>query len=231
MKEIIARALGRDSVSFRILKFLFGSIYNYIDDSIKIFYFRKSGLKLLRRFDEVMKEAGCEYWLAFGTLLGAIREHDFLKNDSDIDVGVFAADYSENVHKALLDKGFKRTYEIQIVGVDSFGFEETYEWKKVHIDIFIFHKTDIENEVFCHDFLDIVWEGKRKTFSTVRRIYFPLEGLVTYDFLGLKVNIPSNYNSFLRAHYGDTFMWKDPSWSTRTSAAVRIIPGDTGITV
>jgi hypothetical protein len=85
--------------------------------------------------------------------------------------------------------------------------------------------------IFCHDFLDIVWEDKKKSFSTVRRIFLPFEGLVTYAFLGTKVKVPSNYKSYLSAEYGDTYMVPDPKWSARTSPAAQIVPGATGICV
>ena len=46
--------------------------------------FLHNGQDLLARFNSAMKNAGIDYWLDFGTLLGAYREHGLIKHDMDL---------------------------------------------------------------------------------------------------------------------------------------------------
>jgi len=47
---------------------------------------KEDALSLLNKLQKYSKENGIDVYLAFGTLLGAVREKDFIKGDLDIDV-------------------------------------------------------------------------------------------------------------------------------------------------
>lgn len=55
-----------------------------------------ANLELLKVFDNVCRKNGLEYWLDYGSLLGAVRHKGFIPWDDDIDVGMIRTDY-ENV--------------------------------------------------------------------------------------------------------------------------------------
>lgn len=50
----------------------------------------------------VLEEAGCVYWLDFGTLLGVYRDDDIILHDNDCDIGILDPDW--DAIEALLNK-------------------------------------------------------------------------------------------------------------------------------
>jgi lipopolysaccharide cholinephosphotransferase len=47
---------------------------------------------ILESVGRIFQQHGLRYWLAFGTLLGAVREKKFIPWDEDIDLGIFEED-------------------------------------------------------------------------------------------------------------------------------------------
>jgi hypothetical protein len=58
---------------------------------------------------EVLDNAGVRFFLMFGTLLGAVRDEDFVEGDDDVDIGIFEEDMT-------VDKGEKYRTEIEKKG-------------------------------------------------------------------------------------------------------------------
>lgn len=56
-----------------------------------------AALSLLKEFDYVCKQNNIQYWLEFGTLIGAVRHHGFIPWDDDIDLSVTRKDYERLV--------------------------------------------------------------------------------------------------------------------------------------
>lgn len=57
----------------------------------------------------VLEEAGCIYWLDFGTLLGVYRDDDIILHDNDCDIGILNPDWERLealLNKRLQHKGY-----------------------------------------------------------------------------------------------------------------------------
>ncbi|MBQ7883296.1 MAG: LicD family protein [Phascolarctobacterium sp.] len=73
-------------------------------------------LDLLAKFDEVCKKYNIKYFLAYGTLLGAVRHRGFIPWDDDIDIVIFRDDYEKLL--SISEKEFKDVYLLQSAYTD-----------------------------------------------------------------------------------------------------------------
>lgn len=221
---------------YKVLRFLFLNLYRKLyRERIaqhRAQVFKTSSAKVFGLFANALQDIGCEYWLTFGTLLGAIREKGIIKHDLDIDVAMFRDNRPDNLVELMAKRGFKRSRYI-IVGDGQDGFEETYTCQEVSIDIFYFHKVEEKDEVYCYDFISDPQLHARDSMKKyggllARRIYLPFTGVSDFEFLGHQVKVPLNYDEYLSAHYGKDYMIPNPAWSTLTSPVARIMEGEIG---
>lgn len=190
-------------------------------------HFQKHGLEALRVFNQCMNENGHKYSLAFGTLLGAVREHDFIPHDFDIDLAMWIEDYTPQLIEDLKKYGIKHKYAYSIEG-GKIGKEDTFEYKGVQLDIFYFYK-ESDGRAYCNDF--VTFPGATSKKDSIRKhggllprkLYLPLsKELETVDFKGMKVSIPTNYHELLSFRYGDNYMTPIPGWRPDTQYIVQM---------
>ena len=179
-------------------------------------------------FDAAMKESHTEYWLNFGTLLGAVREHGLIPHDNDFDVSIFAADDYSLMEQSLLRHGFTKVRQIDLYSrCGDTGGEFTYTRDGVSIDLFK-SRPNPDGTVTCHIFYDSRIGDGFRLYTKVRAVTFPFEGLMDYHFLGCSARIPSNYDAYLTSHYGN---WRvpDPTWGQDGPPEEKIVAGAIGI--
>lgn len=63
------------------------------DKSLKLEEIQKQSVKILYAIDRICRQEGFKYFLAYGTLLGAVRHNGFIPWDDDIDIQMPRDDY------------------------------------------------------------------------------------------------------------------------------------------
>ena len=149
----------------------------------------------LRAAMACLEAAGIEVFLTAGTLLGAIREGDFIGFDKDIDLGVSAKVPMEDIARALAaDPDFTTHW---VPGDD--GIVYFWLWRnRLAIDFFRFYERD-----------DSVWYGIYRCGQIVKWTHKPFT-LVDFKWHGMTVRVPENSEFFLEEVYGPDWRIPDP---------------------
>lgn len=191
------------------MKYIRNRIYNKKrKDSIKK---EKQGENLLLTGKEVLEilnktsqKTGVKYWLEFGTLLGKIRENNFIGHDINFDIGIMK---EELIPKFIIDiesEGFKR---ISSLSLKNEGLKNIkYEYKGIEIEIFLFDREDDKVVCYLEDKNGIISAYKLSN-STLKEI----------KFMGIDTYIPRNSLKRLLEIYGKNFNISDPNWKEEMS--------------
>lgn len=210
----------------KIIKVLFSPVYRAYRKKLKASFINKNntrlktyGLEALIEFDKCMRENGYTYSLAFGTMLGAVREKGFISHDVDIDVWMWFDVFNNNLINLLENAGFKRQYNFSVRN-DSLGREDSFRYKGVQIDIFYVYPPIAGDFSYVCDFITFPDAPSRELSIKKhcgllpRRIELPISRDIEYiDFETIKLPISINAKEILKCRYGDDFMKPNPLWS------------------
>lgn len=137
---------------------------------------------------EIFRRYGKRFFLDRGTLLGAVRESDFIASDYDIDLGVFADEVALDEIKEMFQGtrfGLNQDSDFKVGLISPSG---------IQLDLF---STRRERGYF-------VSSGYR----SIHHWYFSPFELIEFEFLGEMFLIPSNYEKHLEENYGN---WRTPT--------------------
>lgn len=156
---------------------------------------------------KVFDQNKIDFWLCFGTLLGAVREQSLIPYDTDIDICVFQKDMQKIIEMIpeLEEMGLKLIRVNHEKNLISFMRKDEY------IDIYIFGESR-KNLVFKEWRMGNTFRIKYKYFRRFSKV----------EFLGEKFLVPDKYKQFLREFYGKD--WRIPKKGLHAVANVNKRP-------
>jgi len=162
-------------------------------------------IEYLLKVKEVFDRHDVKFWLIYGTLLGAVRDGDFIVGDKDIDLATYEDD-AEKRFPAILEL---EEFGLKVIRTNT--FDNSFQVKK---------------NLICIDFgsmsrhRDYMWRNGR--FYEPRDFF---SELIEWPFLGTTFLIPKNYTEYLETHYyGDR--WKAPDPTCKHAKLYRVRSGN-----
>lgn len=163
-----------------------------------------NGKEVLEILNKVSKNTGVKYWLEFGTLLGKIRENNFIGHDINFDIGVMQDELSPKFIIDLENEGFKRVSSLSLKGEGLKNIK--YDYKGIEVEIFIFDRED--EKVLCY------LEAEDGKIAVYKLSNSTLEEI---KFMGIDTYIPRNSLKRLLEIYGKNFNISDSNWKEEMS--------------
>lgn len=185
---------------------------------------KRHGKAVLAHLAEVIERHQIPAFAAYGTLLGFVRDHGFVPNDDDIDLGILPGEWTpKRLLKLLLEEeaGFSFLFAFSYNGQVT---ELKLEYGGIPIDFF-FYEDDGE-KFFAgsyHYFPDVNYPAPNA--NSAQRVVEPrIEGLDKIDVFGLKFPVPANTEYVLEKLYGN---WRvpDSNWNDNKHPGIEDLPG------
>lgn len=176
---------------------------------------QKHGWETLKKLHYVFTENHVSYFFDYGTLLGLIREHGFIKHDDDIDLTIMPNTLSPYaVYEILMRNGFTFLHGFKIENkIVEFTVLDA---NGLSVDIF-FPRKD-ENGKFYG--IDIFWDPAKEYPSqlentAVETPYTLPSKLATMTLHDVEVSIPEDYTKLLVEEFGSTWNIPDAKFIAR----------------
>jgi len=159
---------------------------------------KEEKLIFLKEVKKILDENDIKFWIDAGTLLGAIRDNDFIEWDKDIDISTM----EKNKNKiADLKNEFNKIGKFG-AHIRENDYLASHYILKGDFKIDIYYWKDIGNEYICY--------ANREFISVISPEYF--KKLKKIRFKDIEIPVPDNTIEYLKEHYGESWIIPDKNW-------------------
>lgn len=169
-----------------------------MEESKKTIMNHEKAFEDLLDIKDVFNKVGIKFWLLWGTLIGAIRENDFMPHDHDIDLGMYFEDTDKCV--LILEKLREKGFNCATTAIKTNSGTKYFSLKlrrNESIDILSFIGME-KKRIYVHG----IGEDKLKIWLNDPK-YF--ENLKVIRFRGEEFYVPMDVEEALTLWYGN---WK-----------------------
>jgi len=186
------------------------------------------GIDAVDKIEQTLAQISELFYVDCGTLLGTIREHNFISWDGDIDYGIVITDnFSwDAMEKAMNEAGLKKTRVFHLEGVIT---EQTYANDRISIDFFA-HFINPDGTMRTYSYYKIpgvrykIVEYSAYEFTTVSVTNLRKEKL-----RNIYVNVPENAEEYLADIYTENWKTPDQNYDSFASEKCRLLEDKKGI--
>jgi len=172
-----------------------------MDCSIKKLLYQNKKFDKVKALETLKKlnELGLTYFLMAGTLLGVIRNGDFLDHDNDIDIGIIGDNDAEEIKNRLINYGFSFYAEFGIKGK---SLEYRFFNGGIQLDIFFYYEDG-----------DQIYFAASSNNGEYYKYIFDKFNIVTTNLKNIRVNVPSNAEKYIETQYGLDWMIENKNYN------------------
>lgn len=173
----------------------------------------QKGNELLDELMSLSKKNNVIIWPEFGTLLGAYRNKSFISYDPDIDMGVFAEDFTDTLMVAIEELGVSKHRCMYLVN------KETKERRLVELTL---NYKGLLFDLFLSDRIDSHTRRVYVSYSKISEIdnkykvkYYTIDYNNDNEKIcinGQNLSFPGNVNNYLESIYGKDYMTPIKGW-------------------
>lgn len=188
---------------------------------IKISYVNKkkikglhnNGVEIINSVENALTDYNLVFFADYGTLLGIIREHDFIKWDNDLDYGIIVDENFDwkNFEKHMNKYGFNKIREFSLIEKTK---EQTYRKGKSVLTVDFFAKIYENNDFVTYGFFKKknYKYNSEQDYHVKRAKCTKVKNTKRVPFLGTYVTIPNNSEEYLTSIYTKNWRTPDPKW-------------------
>jgi len=171
---------------------------------------KELAFKNLKEARDILNKLGVQYFLMGGTLLGFMREKDFIPHDDDMDIGVFSQDWTPKITEEFQAQGWQWA---SAMGKVEQGLEYRFIKDGIQLDVFFWYK---ESDYYWY----AAWWKSNAPENIIKLRFDPFQ--INHFRINEEIfNIPSNPEHWLEQIYGQD--WRTPNSDWHWCASVQNI--------